>query len=375
MASNYSKYFTHYITQNFARSLFSVFIAVYLYANGFSLFQVGVFYLLQEIITFIFTGTLYKKVYDWGVRNITIFAVLVQIILLLFIYNYLTPAYSFLFILAFFKGVHNSFYWGTHGIFIVHLSGKKTGRFLGKWYFLTTFFQVAIIPLSGYALDNYSPFWLIVGSIILYGVSIVPLIKIKLTPLRNNIRTKILSSLKKQENKYIFLMSHLNEFFTKINDSLIPLFIFFTFGKYFSIGIAVIFATLGKGIYSFLIGNHSDKIETRKKLLYFNIVSYLLLLIVLIFVTNYALFIVIMVLAFFRTGTLISSEAGINKSCLNGECYSKKLLSRLGENIAGMFIGITIMIAGLTTFSTTFIVSSAYILFSFLIIRKFADYI
>ena len=375
ISSNYSKYFTHYVTKNFARSLFSIFIPIYLYANGFSLFQVGVFYLAQEIVNFIFTYILYQKVHDWGVRNVTIIAVLAQIILVLLVYNYLTPAYIFLFILAFFRGIHDSFYWGTHGIFIVHLSGKRTGNFLGKWYFLTTLFQIAIIPLSGYALDHYSPFWLVASSIVLYGISIIPLAKIKLTLLKNNTKTKIFLSLRKKGNKYIFAVSHLNEFFTKINDSLIPLFIYFVFGKYFSIGIAAIFATFGEGVYSFFIGNNSDKKEARKKLLYFNIISYLFLLILTIFVKNYVLFIIIMMLAFFRTGTVVSSEAGINKSCLDSECYSKKLLSRLGENIAGMFIGIVIMIAGLTSFSATFIICIVYIFFSFLIVKNFVKYI
>lgn len=372
--TNYSKYFTHYITKSFAHSLFSIFIPIYLYANGFSILQVGAFYVVQEIVNFILTYILYRKVYDWGIRTVTVVAVLAQIILVFLTYTYLTPAYTFLFVLAFIRGIHDSFYWGTHGMFIVHLSDKKTGNFLGKWYFLTTVFQVATIPLSGYALDNYSPFWLVVSSIIIYGISLIPLMKIKLNPLCNNSRTNILPSLRKKENRYIFLMSHLNEFFTKINDSLIPLFIFFVFGKFFSIGIAAIFATLGEGFYSFVIGNHSDKTETRKKLLYFNIVSYLLLLILIVFVKNYALFFAIMILAFFRTGTVISSEAGINKSCLDSECYSKKLLGRLGENIAGILIGVAIIIAGLTTFSTAFFISSVYILFSFLVIRKFIKY-
>lgn len=375
LSSNYLSYLTHYVIKNFASSLFSVFIPIYLYANGFSLLEVGIFYLAQEIINFIFTFTLYKKIHSWGVRNVTIIAVFAQIIVIFLAYNYLTPTYIFLLILALFRGIHDSFYWGTHGLFIVHLSGKNTGIFLGKWYFLTILLQTAMIPISGYILDTSSPFWLVVASLMIYLISIIPLLKIKLIPLRNNVKTNLFSSLREKENRYILVISHLNEFLTKINDSLIPIFVFILFGKFFSIGIAAIFAAFGGGIYSFVIGSKSDKTETRKKILYSNIISYLFLLIGTIFVKNYVLFIIIMVLAFFRIGTVISSETGINKSCQNNECYSKKILSRLGENIAGMVIGVAIMIAGLTTFSLTFLVCSGYILFSFILVRKFENYI
>ncbi len=371
--NNYSKYFTHYITKNFAHGLFSIFIPVYLYANGFSLFQVGLFYLIQEIVNFIFTSVLYQRVHRWGVRNITIIAVFAQIILVLITYNYLFPTYTFLLILAFFRGIHDSFYWGTYGIFIVYLSGERTGKFLGKWYFLTTLFQAAIIPFSGYVLDSYSPLWLVVSSVILYGISIIPLLTIKLHLLKNNNRIETSSLLKKRENRYIFVMSNLNEFLTKIGDSLIPLLIYFMFSKFFTIGVGAIFAILGGGIYSFVIGNISDKKESREKWLYFNIFSYLFSLVLIIFVKDYVLFAIIMILAFFKTGTVISSETGINKSCQSNGCYSKKILSRLGENIAGMLIGILIMIAGLISFSTILIICSSYIFLSFLIIKRYEE--
>lgn len=373
--SNYPKYFSHFVTKNFARSLFSIFIPIYLYANGFSLFQVGIFYLIQELINFIFTYTLYQKVHKWGVRNIMVTAVVAQVILILLVYNFLTPTYLFLIILAFFRGIHDSFYWGAHGMFLVHLSGKKTGHFLGKWYFLTTIAQVVIIPLSGYVLDNYSAFWLVVTSVIIYSISIIPLLSIKLTPLKNNVQIQLSKFIKKSENQYITVVSHLNEFFTKINDTLIPLFIFFLFGKFVSIGIAAVFVVFGEGIYSLLIGNSSDNVKNRKKLLYFNIISYLLLLILLIFINNYVLFVIVLILAFFKAGSLISSETGINKSCQDSECYSKKILSRLGENVAGMFIGVAIIIAGLIGFNIVFLVCSVYILLVFLVIKRFVKYI
>ncbi len=369
-STNYGNYFTHYITKNFASSLLSIFIPIYLYANGFSLFQVGIFYLIQEIINFIFTFILYQKIHFLGVRNITIAAIIAQIIAVVLTYHYLSPVLIFLLLLAFMRAIHDSFYWGTYGIYMVHLSGKKTGNFLGKWYFFTTLVQIAIIPLSGYILDNYQPFWLLLFSIILYSLSIIPLFKIKLTPLNNNRKVGIVSLLKEKENQFILFISHLNEFFTKINDSLMPLFIFFIFGKFFTIGIAAIFAAFGGGIYSFFIGNKSDQKKMRKKLLLFNSISYLLVIVILIFIQNfiykyfiynYLVFIIVLILAFFRIGIIVSSETGINKNCQNSFCYSKKLMSRLGENIAGIFIGMTIMVAGLTNFTITFIICSIYI--------------
>lgn len=373
--NNYSKYFTHYTIKNFAGGLFSIFIPIYLYANGFSLFQVGAFYLVQEIINFFFTYVLYQKIYDWRIRSMIILAVLSQILLIVLTYRYLSASYIFLFTLACIKGMHDSFYWGTYGLCMVHLSSKKTGQFLGKWYFLNTVFSTAVIPLSGYILDNYSPFWLVIISVILLVLCMIPLLSMKLEPLENNTKINISSFLHTKENQYIFIMSHLNEFFTKIQQTFAPIFIFITFNKFFSVGIAALFSVIGEGMYSLATGNYSDKKSTRKKLLYFNAIGFVVPLLLIIVIKGYALFALLTALAFFRVGTVISSETGINKSCQTGKCYSKKLFGRLAENIAGMVVGMVIMMSGLFGFHVALMFCAAYIVVIFLRITRFAEYI
>src|SRR4051812_20416146 len=87
--NNASRYGSHYLLKKVAASLFGIFIPIYLYANGFSLIQVGLFYLCQEAVNVIFTYVLYKNIYLWGVRNVLIVATLAQIVLLFMVYRFL----------------------------------------------------------------------------------------------------------------------------------------------------------------------------------------------------------------------------------------------------------------------------------------------
>lgn len=371
--NNYLRYLTHYITQSSARSLFSIFIPIYLLANGFSLFEVGVFYLAQECINFVFSSILFKRIHILGIRNTTIYAVLAQIILVALTYEFLAIEYTFLLLLAFLRGFHDSFYWGPYAIFLVHLSDKKTGRFLGRFHFFTAVAQLVIVPLAGFALDHYSAFWLVVLSIFIYLLSIIPLLKLTVSSLRDNRPLSFSSIVTNAENRYIVGMSHLNEFFTKINDTLIPLFIYFLFSTYFSAGVAIIFVILGEGLYSYFIGSRSDNSKKRKLLVFLNIIGYLLLLFSLAFASGmspYILYILIIGLAFFRIGSWIAAEAGINKRIKPEYQCSKKMMGRLGENLAGIAIGFMVIVAGISTFEIIFLAAFAYILFFFFVMRK-----
>lgn len=360
---NTSRYGAHYLIKNLAASLFGVFIPVYLYANGFSLVQVGIFYFCQEVCNLFFTYALYKKIYVWGIKNTLILATIAQILLLLVTYNFLAPTYLFLLVLSFVRGWHDSFYWGANEVMMVHLSGDHVGQFLARWNFTITILQILIVPLSAYILDHYSPVWLIIFSIGLLVGAIIPLIKINLSNLKNNSVIPLKKLIKSNDNKYIGIVGHLSEFLTKINDFIIPVYLFTIFANYFSVGIASAVAIAGSAFYSYIISIRSEQTRSRRLLLAAHLLAFIILIMIFsISRSHVILYVLISLLAFSRLGVYLSSTVGINKLCLVSDCYARKMFARMSENVAGMMSGGVLILSGIFSFQIGFILIGLYVL-------------
>ena len=374
--NNTYRYGIHYLIKNLAVSLFSIFIPIYLYANGFSLVQVGIFYFCQEIFNLFFTYILYRKIYSLGIKNTLIIATIFQVLLLAIIYNYLTPTYLFLLVLSIIRGFHDSFYWGANEVIMVHLSGKSVGKFLGKWNFVVTLLQIIIIPLSAYILDHTSSFWLIVLSIILLLISVIPLIKMRLLPLEKNIIIPLKRLITSKENQYIAIISHLNEFLTKVGDTIIPIYIFIVFTNYFSVGIVGTISIIGSAFYSYFVGKHSEENNKRRHILFANMVALLVCVFLFIIIkSTLLLYFLIALISFFRLGIYLSSTVGINKLCLISDCYARKIFGRMSENVSGIIIGVIITLSGFIGFKSVFLIVGIYTLLTTFVIYHFREYI
>jgi len=361
---NLSRYGSHYIAKSLAVSLLSVFIPVYLLANGFSLIQVGFFLLFQESINLTFTILLSRKVHTMSLRAVIATAVVAQMVLVITVYEFLSVQWSFLILIAGIRGFHDSLYWGSYNITLLRLSGKRTGDFLGKWHSAITLATVGTTLIAGYILDHYSPGWLLFFTLILYVVSIIPLRKLIFPPLPGNEVLPLRKSLSSPVNRYMFLVSHMNEFGIKLLDSFLPLYIFIVFKNFVSLGIAGLFAALGQALYSYLTGRGSDNQHRRPFLLFGNILGFAIVFSSLAFVKDPKfIFIASSLLGFFWLASYITAEAGINKRHITEYPYGKKMLERFGENMAGMLVGIVIMLTPFLSINIALAVAPLYMIF------------
>ena len=366
---NLARYGGHYIAKSLAVSLLSVFISVYLLANGFSLAQVGFFLFLQESINLLFTFVLSRKIYVISLRIVITLAVIAQMVLVVMVYKFLSVQWAFLVIIAAIRGFHDSFYWGSYNITLLRLSGNKTGDFLGKWHSAITVATVGTTLIAGYVLDHYSPGWLLFFTLILYIVSIIPLRKLLFAKLPRNEVLPLRQSFSSPTNRYIFLVSHLNEFGIKLLDSFLPVYIFIVFKNFVSLGVAAMFAAAGQAVYSYLVGKNSDNPQRRPFLLFGNIVGFAIVFSSLAFMKSpNFIFLASSLLGFFWLASYITAEAGINKRHIIEYPYGKKMLERFGENIAGMLVGGVIMLASALSLQTALAVAPLYMVCIALII-------
>lgn len=246
---------------------------------------------------------------------------------------------------------------------LVHLSGKNVGAFLARWNGVIMLLQAVTLPVSGYVLDHYSPFWLIVVTVSLLAISLLPLFRLHVNELPNNRRRLLSALLRTGEGQYIAVANHINEILTKIPDTLLPLFIFITFSSFLSVGIAGVLTTVAGAFYAYLVSDWSEQKSRRQRILGYNILGSILVLILLAAVpAPFFVFVAVVLLVLLRLGTCLSVTVGINQICLREDCYALKMFGRMSMNFGGMLIGLLIIFSGLVSFPAAFLFLAGYII-------------
>ncbi len=366
----------HVTSRDIAKSLFSIFIPLFLLANGVSLFLVGIYFLIQEVFTIFLTSSLFYKIHKWGVKRVAIMGILFQIFAIILLY-FISADFWIIALIGFARGVSHGFYWAVYDMFFVHTSDGHFGKELGNFYFLAGILGALIIPFSGFILEEYSPLILIISSICLELVSIYFLSKIKISPLiKNHSKKSLFGMFKKRENRYMFRARNLIEICENTGSTILPIFIYLVYDSLFISGLFLMGASIFTGIYSYYLGGINEYSKNRRFfVIYINIFMFaLLLLIVYLFQNPFSLILATIGLPFFRQGIYLTIITGVNESCRNGDCYNKLIFSRIGENIASIFIALTIILFSFN-FRFSFLAIIVLIFFSSFFLRKYKEFI
>lgn len=344
--NDFKNFLFHVTSRDIAKSLFSIFIPLFLLANGVPLLLVGVYFLIQELFTIFLTSFLFYRIHKWGIKRVAIIGILFQVFAVILLYS-ISAEFWIIALIGFARGISHGFYWGVYDIFFVHMSDGRSGKELGNFYFLTGILGAIIIPFSGFILEKHSALILIISSIFLELISIYFLSKIKLSPLRkNNLKSSFLRMFKKRENRYIFRARNLIEICENTGSTILPIFIYLVYDSLFISGLFLMGASIFTGIYSHYLGRINEDHKNRRFFVVCaNIFMFaLLLLLVYLFQNPFVLILATIGLPFFRQGVYLSIITGVNESCKKEDCYNKLIFSRIGENVASIFIALIIIL-------------------------------
>lgn len=253
--------------RNFALSLISLFIPLYLYHEmGYTLEQTLYFFIFYAVVLAITNPLAAKFCSRYGVKHAVLLSVpfYLTFVLLLYLLSYFNIP---LFIPGFFLGLAIAFYWmGLHNIFYHASHRKHRGEEMGKrtaLSILATMFG----PLVGGVLIKFVGFW-----IVFILASVFLLISALVLFLSKEEHVKYQFSLRsivdKEHWKYsLFFISRGSRVMAE--GVIWPLFIFVILKDYFTLGLMGFFLSGISAFIIFFVGQYSDKYYTKSKILHF----------------------------------------------------------------------------------------------------------
>ncbi len=252
--------YLHRFLRVFAFGLINVFVPVYLLKIGFS-FQQVLSYLLIQYLTFMaFTPTSVVFEQKKGIRNAitwSTFILLAAFFTLFTINNYHWPIQF----IAFLFGIQWALYWTPININFARNAGKRTGVRVGA-YFSIPRISLIIAPVLGAYLISFYGFNLALAfAFFTLVLSLVPLFFSKDFKIVKRVSFKIF--FKRQERYFLMF------FIQGLIDSgviLWPLFVYFAFSTYSSIGWTVSARFLISTLFPLFIGFLTDKISKKSLL-------------------------------------------------------------------------------------------------------------
>lgn len=247
------------VLRTFAFSLIGIFIPIYLLNIGYTLNNVILYLIGQYLTMFLFspfTGIIESKI---GVKKTMFLGTsffIVFFFLLFTIHIYYWP----LLLLSIFYGIEQSLYWIPAVTNFAKFSKRGVrGREVGNWISLSQAVTV-FAPLIGA--------WIIVSTgfdILLIIASILMILSISilfLTPDHVFPLGRMWSAFSRKNLNFFFLFFSKGSIHTA--NLIWPLFIYFIFPDYFFIGIAATLAGAASAMFTFFIGQISDRTSKLK---------------------------------------------------------------------------------------------------------------
>lgn len=244
-----------------AGSFISMFIPIYLLTLHYSLTQVFVYYLIYfTAILFLFlVASLIAR--NIGLKRTIILYFPFQLAYLIFLYV-LPFIHIPLWIIAITSATAVGFYWyPLHLFFISQAQKKEMGNSVGKLYAFPKIVTVASPLIGGFVavLGGFS--YLIILTIVLYIASSVSLFY--LPDIHPAIQFKLSRFLKLARTYPRYIFAEIGENIREeLSGTILPIFIFITFGSILSVGFIGMYTKLGSAIFMIIVGRYTDKLKS-----------------------------------------------------------------------------------------------------------------
>jgi len=255
------------ILRNFALSLVSLFVPLYLYYEiGYTLEQTLYFFIFYAVIFAISTPLAAKFCSRYGVKHSVLLSVpfYLAFVLLLYLLSHFTIP---LFLPGAFLGLSISFYWmGLHNIFYHASHRKHRGEETGKRTALSILASM-FGPLIGGLLIKFIGFWIVfvLASVVLLSSALILFLSKEEYV---NYKFSFKSVVDKEHWKYsLFFVSRGSRV---IAEGVIwPLFIFLILKDYFTLGLMGFVLSGVSAFIIFAAGKYSDHHYSKGKILHF----------------------------------------------------------------------------------------------------------
>lgn len=256
-----------------ARSLIAVFVPIILLITGFSLTEVLVYYLIYHAIDVMFNFWARAFVAKYGARMTIVVANVATIIFFLLLSQVTVGAWGLLLAMAFFAAIYDTFFWVAH-LFLFIKSSDKKERSSKDTSILYIVKRVASLlgPLVGAATIVFaSEDILIVAAVIIFALSIIPLLRAKDLPDKPTHKQltwrEFFGDIQERVNFLSFNVYTLHRF----NEGFFwPIFIFTVIGTIESVAFVPVIVSLAAIFFSYLAGKIS-KCDYKKTIIIFGL--------------------------------------------------------------------------------------------------------
>ena len=216
MKDNMVKFNIFSFISTFARSLIEIFISLYLFKNGFSIKQILLFYLLENLFAF-FISYIFVKIGEKYKYSIIMYIGITAFIILQIILNKVTNSIMYIIIISLIYSIYRRGYWVSRRFYITNVIPKKDStESFSIILILTQLASITAGYLGAILLDKLSITSLTIISSILLFVSVIPLINIKYKS--TNTKIELIKNIKKYDkrNYLAFSLYEINNLLTFI---------------------------------------------------------------------------------------------------------------------------------------------------------------
>jgi len=362
MDSNQKKFGLYVFLSTFSRNLIEVFIPVILYKFGYSLKEVIFYYLLTNIFSLILTYPIIYLSNKFNNKILSIIGIL-SFILLQISLNFMKQSPLYLLLLALFFALYRRGYWISRRYY--NLEVIKKDKISTTYSIISILNQVAVIVsayIGGLVLDYISIKVLTIIAIILFAISIIPLLLLKFEHEKNTYKLSLIKTIKEVPTSDIYLFGSYE--LINVVKFLIPLYLFiYVKNNYQTIGIVNLITNVSIIVFTFMFGKKLDK--SNKNYLIFAIT-----LTTLIYILKINTFGILLLIVSFFEGIIIKMyELSISKNFYTlskkFEYYNYNLLYEFTQNL---FRSIVVFLLFISNFN---IKNMVYITLLFIFIGVF----
>lgn len=362
MDSNQKKFGLYVFLSTFSRNLIEVFIPVILYKFGYSLKEVIFYYLLTNVFSLVLT---YPIIYLSNRFNNKILSIIgiISFVLLQISLNFIRQSYIYLILLALFFALYRRGYWISRRYY--NLEVIKKDKISTTYSIISILNQIAVIVsayIGGLVLDYISIKVLTIIAIVLFALSVIPLLLLKFEHEKNTYKLNLRQTIKEVPTSDIYLFGSYE--LINVVKFLIPLYLFiYVKNNYQTIGIVNLITNASIIIFTFMFGKKLDK--SNKNYLLFAII-----LTTLIYILKINTFgIVLLIVSFFEGIIIKMYELSISKNFYTlskkFEYYNYNLLYEFTQNL---FRSIVVFLLFISNFN---IKNMVYITLLFIFIGVF----
>ena len=362
MDSNQKKFGLYVFLSTFSRNLIEVFIPVILYKFGYSLKEVIFYYLLTNVFSLVLT---YPIIYLSNRFNNKILSIIgiISFVLLQISLNFIRQSYIYLILLALFFALYRRGYWISRRYY--NLEVIKKDKISTTYSIISILNQIAVIVsayIGGLVLDYISIKVLTIIAIVLFALSVIPLLLLKFEHEKNTYKLNLRQTIKEVPTSDIYLFGSYE--LINVVKFLIPLYLFiYVKNNYQTIGIVNLITNVSIIIFTFMFGKKLDK--SNKNYLLFAII-----LTTLIYILKINTFGIVLLIVSFLEGIIIKMyELSISKNFYTlskkFEYYNYNLLYEFTQNL---FRSIVVFLLFISNFN---IKNMVYITLLFIFIGVF----